>query len=136
MNNKVKMLTVLSGVTLESAAATTQAEASRVQVETYNSSLLNFTVSYTTGAGETSNTANVIVEGYDGTNWIQVGESSITTGTATYTPTIFAVAGASAATTYTAHFKVNITFQKIRFGAYEAGVATNKGTITVVALIQ
>lgn len=133
MNSKT---IVLSGVTLESAAADTQAAASRMTIDTDICTNLNFTVSYTTGAAETSNTCNVIVEGYDGTNWIQLGESAITGGTATYTATIYAVAGASAATTYTAHFKVDINWKKIRFGAYEAGVASNKGTVSVVAMVQ
>jgi hypothetical protein len=134
--NKVKMLTVLSGTTLEAPTAATQAEASRVIVETYSSSKLNFTVAYTTGAGETSNTCSVIVDGYDGTNWVQIGTSANSTGAVTYTASTFNVAGAAAATTYKAHFDVDINFQKIRFGASEAGVSTNKGMVTVVAMVQ
>lgn len=135
--NKVKMQDLLVGVTLEATATGTQAAASRVVMEAYDSDKLNFTVSYTTGAAETSNTCNVVVEGYNGTDWIQLGEHSITTGTATYVPTIFAVAGAAAATTYTAHFLLDdIVFQKLRVGAYEAGVVTNKGAVSVTGMIS
>ena len=126
----------LNAVTLESDAATTQAAASRVQVDTQPNEQLNFNCYYTTGAAETSNTCSIIVEGYDGTDWVQTGVYAISTGNATFTPTIFQIAGAAAATTYKAHFSFSIAFTKIRFGAYEAGVAANKGTLTIVALAQ
>ena len=126
----------LNEITLESDAATTQAAASRVQVDTQINEQLNFSCYYTTGSAETSNTCSIIVEGYDGTNWVQVGAYAISTGDATFTPTIFKIAGAAAATTYEAHFHFDIVFTKIRFGAYEAGVAANKGTLTIVALVQ
>jgi len=136
MTNKVKMITVLKDVTLESTAATTQAAASRVTVETYASEALNFTVTYTTGADESSNTASVIVEGFDGTTWIQLGESTNSAGTVTYKEATYNVAGASGATAYYGHFKVDVCWQKIRFGASESGVDANKGTITVVAMVR
>jgi len=126
----------LDGVTLESDAAATQAAASRVQVDTQDKSQLNFTCYYTTGSAETSNSCSVMVEGYDGTDWVQVGEHSITTGDATYVPTIFVIAGAAAATEYPAHFSVDIAFTKVRFSALEAGVSANKGTVTIIALAQ
>ena len=146
--NKVKNVIVLNGITLESAEATTQAEASRVIVDTYFSDTLNLSCKYTTGADETSNNAYIKVWGYigvkqdnvdiadDSTNWIQLGEYSYTAGTATFVASVFKIAGASAATTYDAHYIMDITFSKIRVSAYEDGVSTNKGTLTVVVSVQ
>ena len=147
-DKKVKIVIPLEGVTLESTEADTQAAASREVVETYLSDTLNFVVKYTTGADETSNTCAVTVWGYVGTktedaqikadtgNWIQIGEHSITEGTATFAATTFNVAGASAATTYIGQFAVDICFPKIRFAASESGVVANKGSVTIVAMVQ
>jgi hypothetical protein len=147
-DKKVKNMIVLNGITLESTEAATQATTARVIVDTYFSDTLNLSCKYTTGGGETTNNAHIKVWGYigvksdaadiaaDSTNWIQLGAHSITTGTATFVATIFTIAGASAATTYDAHFRTNITFSKIRVSAYEEGVATNKGTLTVVVSVQ
>jgi hypothetical protein len=147
-DRKVKLVVPLSGVTLEATEASTQAVANRQIVETFLSNTLNFVVKYTTGATETSNTCSVTVWGYAGTliedaaikadtaNWIQIGEHAIASGDATFTATTFKVVGAAAATTYTGHFSSDICFPKIRFAASESGVATNKGTVTIISLIQ
>ena len=159
-NLKVKNIVVLNEITLESTEATTQAAASRIIVDTYFSEQLNLVCKYTTGAAETNNNAYVKVWGYIGTksetstfpypdvttfdddikgdtaNWVQIGTFDLSSGTAVFTPTLFKIAGASAATTYTAHFALGITFSKIRVSAYEDGVAANKGTLTVVCSIQ
>lgn len=147
-DKKVKIVIPLDGVTLESTEATTQAVANRVVVETYLSDTLNFVVKYTTGADETSNSCAVTAWGYVGTktedaqikadtaNWIQIGEHSITGGAATFAATTFNVAGAAAVTTYIGQFALDICFQKIRFAASESGVSANKGSITLVAMIQ
>jgi len=157
-NKKVKSLVVLNNVTLESTETATQAAASRMIVDTFMSDQLNLTIKYTTGAAETNNNCYIKVWGYIGTkstntnypyanttdtdiaadsdNWIQVGTFDLSSGTATHTPTVYKVVGAAAATTYTAHFAVGITFPKIRVSAYEDGVAANKGSVTVNVLIQ
>jgi hypothetical protein len=157
-DKKVKRIEVLSGVTLESAYAATQAEASRMLVESYQSEKATLFISYLTGAAETTNSVQVIVEGYVGgkapnTNhpysstensdisadsgyWVQLGEHVTATGTATYTPTVYNVAGASGSTTYTGVFQFDINYLKLRVAAKETGVATNKGTITAVVLVQ
>lgn len=156
--NKVKAITVLSNVTLESTEADTQAVANRVIVDTYLSDQLNLVCKYTTGAAETNNTCYLKVWGYIGTfqqtndfpysettnsdiindtsNWIQIGTYDISSGTASFTPTLFSITGASAATAYSSHFALGITFPKIRISAYESGVASAKGRLDVVCLIQ
>lgn len=157
--NKVKSVTLLNAITLESTETATQAATSRVILNTYESDQLNLACKYTTGAAETSNNAYIKVWGYIGTkpeepkaaysgstvnssiaadsdNWIQLGTYNTSSGTSTFTAGVYKIAGAAAATTYDAHFALGITFSKIRISAYEDGVASNKGTLTCVALIQ
>ena len=158
MENKVKIIKVLDLITLESTEAVTQSTANRVIVDTYYSDQLNLVCKYLTGNGETSNNAYIKVWGYigqysadkdfpystttnadiaaDTSNWIQLGTHDISSGTATFTATTFKIAGAAAATTYPAQFALGITCPKIRFSAYEDGVASAKGRLDLVALIQ
>lgn len=155
---KVKTVTLLNYVTLEGTEAETQAVASRVILDTYISDQLNLVCKYTTGSAETNNTAHIKVWGYigtysatnnfpyadtadtniinDSTNWIQIGEYSASSGVATFTASEFNIVGSSGSTTYDAHFAFGITWPKIRISAYESGVASKKGRLTVVALIQ
>jgi len=155
---KVKNVTVLSAITLESDETTTQAATSRVIVSSYFSDQMNLSCTYTTGATETLNNCYVKVWGYigtkpetnsypysattnsaiaaDSTNWIQLGTYDISSGTATFTATLFKIAGAAAATAYSAHFAHGITFSHLRVSAYEDGVASNKGTLTAVLSVQ
>lgn len=155
---KVKIIKVLDFVTLESTEAVTQAVANRVIVDTYHSDQLRLVCKYLTGTGETNNNAYIKVWGYigsytsnnnfpydnsinsditgDSDNWIQTGTYDISSGTATYTATLFKIAGASAATTYDADFAIGLTFPRIRISAYEDGVSSNKGRLTVLALVQ
>jgi hypothetical protein len=156
--NKVKIVPALVGTTLESTEAATQAVASRKIIDTYFSTQLNLVVKYTTGAAEAATNAYVKVWGYIGTkasntnypyantedtdiandtdNWIQIGTFNLSSGTAVFTPSVYKVVGGAGATIYSKHFAVGITFPKIRVSAYEDGVAANKGTVTVLVLIQ
>jgi len=160
MNNfkKVKTVTLMDTVTLEAKEADTQAVANRVIVETYESDQLNLVCKYLTGVGETNNTCYIKVWGYAGqystdndfpyssttntniandtSNWIQIGSYDTSSGTSTFTAGLLKIAGAAAATTYTAHFAFGITWPKIRISAYEEGVSSKKGRLSVVALIQ
>ena len=155
---KVKLIKVLDNVTLESTEAVTQAAASRVIVDTYQSDQLRLVCKYLTGTAETSNNAYVKVWGYVGTydshntypygkttntgitgdsdNWIQLGTYDIADGEATFTATTFKIAGAAAATTYYGDFALGITLPKIRVSAYETGVSSAKGRLTVLVLVQ
>jgi hypothetical protein len=141
--NKVLLL---NAITLEAAAADTQAFASRTMLDVSNSDNLALACKYTVGATETNNTASILVYAYGGTkgldseiladtaNWFQIGVTTTSSGTATFAGTSFNIVGASA-TTYTAYFTVPITASKIMIAASESGVATNKGTLTVVAIV-
>jgi hypothetical protein len=155
---KVKTVTLLNYVTLEGTEAETQAASSRVVLDTYVSDQLNLVCKYTTGSSETNNTCHIKVWGYigtysatknfpysdaedtsiinDTTNWIQIGEYNTSSGIATFTASEFDIVGAAGGTIYDAHFAFGITWPKIRVSAYEEGVASKKGRLTVVALIQ
>lgn len=157
-DKKVKNIVVLNNITLESTEVATQVATGRIIIDTFYSTILNLNVKYTTGAGETANNAYFKVWGYIGSkseetgfpynstnnasiaedvdNWIQLGTVEYTAGVGTFVPITFKIAGAAAATTYSGHFRTDITFSKIRISAYEDGVTTNKGTLTVVASIQ
>ena len=69
-------------------------------------------------------------------NWIQLGEYSISNGTATFTPTEFQIDADAAETVYDAHFSVDICWPKIRFSAYSSVSFQQQGTLDLVALIQ
>ena len=136
-DTNINMVKVLDGVTLAATENATQADASRTIVDVYNKTKLNLSCTYTTGGAETSNTAVIYVLGYDGTQWIKIATNANSSGTITATTSHFDIAGASAATAYTAHFNdINIAWQKIKVTATESGVASNFGTLTVVALAQ
>jgi len=72
----------------------------------------------------------------DTDNWIQLGEHSISNGTATFTPTEFQIDADAAETAYDAHFSVDICWPKIRFSAYSSVSFQQQGTLDLVALIQ
>lgn len=155
---KVKRIQVFDFVTLEANEGDTQSVANRIIVDTYFSDQLNLVCKYTTGTGETNNNAYIKVWGYvgietanighpynttvnaditgDTNNWIQLGTYDTSSGTSTFTASIFKIAGASAATAYDAHFALGFTFPKIRVSAYEDGVSSNKGRLDAFILIQ
>lgn len=105
-------------------------------IDTSQSANVTISATYTTGSGETSNNCDMTIYGFDGATWRKLSTTAISTGTATATPVIFRIAGASAATAYDAVFDANVTFMKIRIEALETGVATNKGTLTASVLVR
>lgn len=155
--SKVKRNVALNAVTLESTDDTTQAAVSRVIIDTFESTKVNLIVKYTTGASETNNTCVVKVWGYvgvptntselpysntpnttvasDTANWIQLGTSANSSGTVTFTAAHYDVVGA-ATDTYLGQFLIDTCVSKIRISASESGVATNKGTVSVIVLTQ
>ena len=155
---KTKNITVLSSQTLESSEAATQAAASRSIVDSYYSDQVNVSCKYTTGASETGTTCYIKLWGYIGSknentnfpytsgvnldiandtaNWIQLGEYVTTGGEAVFTATTYKIVGGAGATVYAAHFAQGLTFSKLRVSAYESGVSSNKGNLTVVVSVQ
>jgi hypothetical protein len=72
----------------------------------------------------------------DSSNWIQLGEHTITAGTATFTATDFVIEADSADTSYDAHFSLDICWQKLMFTAYSSVSFQQQGTLDLVAFVQ
>lgn len=138
-NKKVTLNKPMENVTLETSYTATQAVSSASIIDVADKDTLNLFVSYTTGEDEVTASAQVIVFGISSDDYqekVQIGESAITGGTATYTPTIFNVAGGTGSTTYNAHFRMAINWKYIMVQAKESDVTTNQGTISIVTLTQ
>lgn len=92
--------------------------------------------SYTTGAAETSNTLDIKLEfSYDGTNWFQQTIDTISAGVNTLTDLALAIAGASAATTYTKSYRVPLAGKYMRVSFKETGEAANFGAVSCNVVI-
>lgn len=128
--------TTLTPVTLES---TYQTESTTVATKTFETGLMSrveFLIKYTMGATETSNSIEVKIEGSnDGTNFYQVMNDSTSAGTSTLTKREFTYVGVNAAASLV-NFGVDIAYLKLRISIKETGVVTNKGTVSVEALIS
>jgi len=72
----------------------------------------------------------------DSSNWVQLGEHSITSGIATYVATEYSIVGTSTDTTYNASFVIDIAWPKLYFTAREDDVVAQAGTLSAWALIQ
>lgn len=88
-------------------------------------------VTYTTGAAETSNTLSFKIEfSYDGTNWFQQSYDTLSSGVNTLADLEHAIAGASAATTYSKEYVLPLSAKYMRIFFKETGVAANFGTVS------
>lgn len=125
---------LFSGVTLES---TYQSEATTKPTKSFATgglSKIDFSVNYTTGAGETNNSIEIKLEASpDGTNWYQLTNDSTSSGTSTLYQREFTFVGALAATSYKFSLPIDVFDRYMRVSAKETGVATNKGTVTITA---
>lgn len=128
--------TTLTAVTLES---TYQAESTTVATKTFETGLMSraeFLIKYTMGAAETANSIEIKIEGSnDGTNFYQVMNDSTSTGTSTLTVREFTYVGVNAAAV-NVNFGIDIAYLKLRISIKESGVVTNKGTVSVDALLS
>jgi hypothetical protein len=139
ISKNVNVNILLSETTLESTYTNTQAESLASVIDTGIRDTLNLLVEYTTGASETSSTAEVIVWGCldeNKSNKQQIGTFDLSSGNATFTPTVINITGGAGGTTYKGHFVFGITWKYIYVQAKESGVSANKGNITVIALTQ
>ncbi len=128
--------TTLTAVTLES---TYQTESTTVATKTFETGLMSrveFFIKYTMGAAETANTIEVKIEGSnDGTNFYQVMNDSTSAGTSTLTVREFTYTGVNAAAV-NVNFGIDIAYLKLRISIKETGAASNKGTVSVDALLS
>lgn len=128
--------TSLTAVTLES---TYQTESATVATKTFATGLMSrieFYIKYTMGATETANSIEVRLEGTnDGTNFYQTMNDSTSAGTSTLTVRQFTYVGVDAAAV-NVNFGLDIAYPRMRIAIKETGVVTNKGTVSVDALIS
>jgi len=99
-------------------------------LETGSFSKLDIRFSYTTGAAETDNSIDILLEESDDrTNWFAIPNDATSGGTSTLTDRTFNYINAVAATNKKSSVGVDIFYKYMRISFKEAGVAANAGTI-------
>lgn len=93
--------------------------------------------SYTTGAAETSNAVNIVIEeSADGTNWFTISNETVSGGTSNLAARTFVNSdNTGGATNIKASLGLDIFYDKLRVSFFETGVVTNFGTIYAEASI-
>ena len=105
--------------------------------DTGGMSKINFSILYTTGASETSNSIELRIESSpDRTNFYRIPNESVSAGTSTLTQREFTFVGASAATAYDLSLPLDLQDEHMRISVKESGVVTNFGTIYIEATIS
>lgn len=123
-----------SGTTRTSAALTSLYTGNRKTYPTGGLSKVNLSILYTTGAAETNNSVEILVESSpDNTNFYHIPNESISGGTSTLVVREFTFVGASAATAYALSLPLDLQDEFYRFSFKESGVAANAGTLYVEA---
>lgn len=99
---------------------------------------LVLSVKYTTGSAETNNVLNMTLQfSPDGTNYYQEATEAVSTSTITEYQGTRQFTGASAATAYSFRFAVPVAdVKKFKILFHETGVASNFGTVSVLATIS
>jgi len=105
--------------------------------ETGGKTKINFSILYTTGAGETSNSIELRIESSaDGTNFYRIPNEATSGGTSTLTQREFTFVGAAAATAYDISLPLDLQDRFLRISVKETGVAANFGTVYVEATLS
>ena len=94
-------------------------------------SKIDIRYSYTSGAAETSNSINILIEeSSDGTNWFTIANETVSGGTSTLAARTFVNSdNTGGATNIKSSLGLDIFYDKLRVSFYETGVVTNFGTI-------
>ena len=104
--------------------------------ETGGMSKLNFSILYTMGATETSNSIDLRIEtSSDGTNFYRIPNEAVSTGTSTLTQREFVFVGADAAAA-SLSLPLDTQDKHIRISVKESGKATNFGTVYMEVLLS
>lgn len=103
----------------------------RKVIESAGMSKLDIRFSYTTGAAETNNSVDILVEeSADGTNWFSIVNESVSAGVSTINDRNFNYAdNTGSAANKKSSIGLDIFYDKIRVSFKEAGVSSNFGTI-------
>ncbi len=125
-----------SGTTRTSSALTTAYTGNTKTIKTAGYSAMVLDVLYTTGAAETNNTIEIKLEdSVDATNFYQLTNESVSSGTSTIVAREFQFTGASAATAYAISYRIDISYTYIKLSVKESGVAANAGTIFIEGVL-
>lgn len=86
---------------------------------------------YTTGASETSNQLNIVIEqSEDLENWFTIANETVSAGTSTLNARTFVnLDNATGATTINSSIGLDIFYKALRVSMSETGVVTNFGTV-------
>lgn len=93
-------------------------------------------VQYTTGGSETNNSVDIILEDSpDNVSWYRLTNEAASSGTSTLTQREFTFVGASAATTYSFSYRIDISYKFLRISCKESGVSSNAGTVFIEGVL-
>lgn len=125
-----------STVTLSPVTLTATGSDNRKQIDVDGMQQLVLYIKYTTGTAETNNVLNMTIDfSPDGTNFYQEATEAVSTSTITEYQATRQFTGASAATAYSIRVAIPIAdLKKVRIAFSETGVASNFGTLSVLAV--
>ena len=123
-------------VALSPVTLTATGSDNRAQIDVDGMQQLVLFLRYTTGAAETNNVLNLLVDfSPDGTNFYQEASEAVSTTTITEYQATRQFTGASAATAYSLRVAIPIAdVKKVRIAFSETGVVTNFGTLSCLAV--
>ena len=126
-------------ITAKTLTASYETESADVATKTFPTGMMSrveFSIKYTMGASETTNSIEIRLEGgNEGTNFFRLMNDSTSAGTSTLTVREFTYVGINAAAS-SVSFGVDIAYKFMRIAIKETGVATNFGTIFCEALLS
>lgn len=123
-------------VTLAPVTLTATASDNRTQIDVDGMQQLVLYIRYITGSAETNNVLAMTVDfSPDGTLYYQEATEEASTTTITEYQAVRNFTGASAATTYSFRVAIPVAdIRKVRIAFAETGVASNFGTVSVLAV--
>ena len=128
--------TVNGAITLSPVTLTATGADNRTQIDVDGMQQLVLYIRYTVGSGESSNVLTMLMDfSPDGTNFYQEATEAVSTSTITEYQATRVFTGTSASTAYSLRVAVPVAdLKKIRIAFSETGVATNFGTLSVLAV--
>ncbi len=127
-----------SSFTLAPATLTATGSDNRKEIDIDEAQQVILHIKYTTGSAETNNSLGMLLEwSPDGTNYYQEATESVSSGVITEYQATRTFLGASAATAYSFRIAIPVAdMKKIRVAFSETGVASNFGTLSVIAVVS
>ena len=135
----IPLIGTKSGTTRTAVALTASYDVSN-KTQTFGTkgiSKLNFSILYTKGSAEPSNSIDIRIESRaDRTNWYRIPNESVSGGTSTLTVREFTFVEASASTAAPISLPLDIQDKYIRISVKESGVVSNFGTVYVEVVLS